>query len=98
MNLRTMSPVDAAWYHIDGPVNSAVVTSALLTRTPLDFERVKAVYTQRLASFERFRQRVVEKGFPLATPHWEDTPDFEIEQQLHMWHCRRRAAMRRSPN
>jgi WS/DGAT/MGAT family acyltransferase len=83
MNARAMSPVDAAWYHIDGPVNSAVVTSALLTRTPLDFERVKAVYNQRLASFERFRQRVVEKGFPLATPHWEDMPDFEIEHQLH---------------
>ncbi len=78
-----MSPVDAAWFHIDGPVNSAVITSMLTTRQPLDFERVKEVYTQRLARFERFRQRVVERGFPLATPHWEDMPDFEIEQQLH---------------
>jgi WS/DGAT/MGAT family acyltransferase len=83
MNSQPLSPVDAAWFHIDGPVNSAVITSALTTRQPLVFERVKEVYTQRLARFERFRQRVVEKGFPLATPHWEDMPDFEIEQQLH---------------
>lgn len=78
-----MSPVDAAWFHIDGPVNSAVITSIVTTRQPLDFERVKAVYAQRLAPFGRFAQRVVEKGFPLATPRWEDMPDFALEQQLH---------------
>lgn len=83
MKSQPMSPVDAAWFHIDGPVNSAVITSIMTTRRPLDFERVKDVYTQRLAQFGRFRQRVVEKGFPLATPHWEDMPDFQIEQQLH---------------
>jgi WS/DGAT/MGAT family acyltransferase len=78
-----MTPVDAAWYHIDGPVNSAVITGIMLTLKPLDFEKVKAVYTHRLAQFARFRQRVVERGLPIATPHWEDMPDFEIDQQLH---------------
>ncbi len=83
MTSHPMSPVDAAWYHIDGPVNSAVITGIALTREPLDFEKVKAVYTQRLAQFERFRQRVVEKGVAFGTPQWEDMPDFEIDQQLH---------------
>ena len=83
MKSHPLTPVDAAWYHIDGPVNPAVITSILLTRKPLDFEKVKAVYTQRLARFERFGQRVVESGLPLVTPHWEDMPDFEIDQQLH---------------
>lgn len=78
-----MSPVDAAWYHIDGPANTAVITGILLTRRPLDFDRVRAVYTQRLAQFERFSQRVVERGLALATPHWERMPGFEIGQQLH---------------
>ena len=78
-----MKPVDAAWYHIDGPVNLALVTSVLLTKKPLDFEKAKAVYRQRLSRFDRFRQRVVETGFPLATPHWEDMPDFAIDQQIH---------------
>ena len=83
MKSHPMTPVDAAWYHIDGPVNLAVVPSMLLTRKPLDFEKVKTIYRQRLRQFERFRQRVVERGFPIATPHWEDMPDFEIDQQLH---------------
>ena len=83
MTRYTMAPVDAAWYHIDGPVNFALVTGILLTRQPLDFERVKAVCRQRLARFDRFRQRVVESGFPVATPYWEDMPDFTIEQQVH---------------
>ena len=78
-----MAPVDAAWYHIDGPVNFALVTGIALTREPLDFEKVKAVYRERLGRFDRFRQRVVEAGFPNATPHWEDMPDFDIAQQLH---------------
>lgn len=78
-----MSPVDAAWYHMDGPANLAVVTGALLTRKKLDFDEVREVYRSRLLRFERFRQRVVEKGFPLATPHWEDMPNFDINQHMH---------------
>ena len=77
-----MAPVDAAWYHIDGPVNLAQVTGIALTRAPLDFERVKAVYRARLGRFDRFCQRVVERGFPIATPHWEDIPGFVIDQQF----------------
>jgi diacylglycerol O-acyltransferase / wax synthase len=83
MTSRPMSPVDAAWYHMDGPVNLAMVTSVLLTRVPLDFDEVRAVYRQRLGGFDRFRQRVVERGFPLATPHWEDMLHFDIDQHLH---------------
>ena len=83
MTTHPMSPVDAAWYHMDGPANLAMVTSVLLTKTPLDFDTVRAVYRQRLAGFDRFRQRVVERGFPLATPHWEDMPHFDIDQHLH---------------
>lgn len=85
MTSRTtpMSPVDAAWYHIDGPANLAQVTGILFTKTPLDFERVKAVYEHRLPRFERFRQRVVESGFPIATPHWQEVSPFDIDQHLH---------------
>ena len=83
MATHPMAPMDAAWYHIDGPVNFAMVTGILLTGEPLDFDRVKAVYRQRLARFDRFRQRVVEKGLAVATPHWEDMPGFDIGAQLH---------------
>ena len=83
MATRPMAPVDVAWYRIDGPVNFATVTGILLTRKPLDFAKVKALCTERLRRFDRFRQRVVERGFPVATPCWEDMPHFAIDQQLH---------------
>ena len=83
MKSHPMSAVDAAWYHIDGPANTAVITSIALTRKPLDFDKVKAVYAARLAQFGRFRCRVVEPALPLGTPHWEEMPGFAIEQQLH---------------
>ena len=83
MATHAMAPIDAAWYHMDGPVNYALVTAILLSREPLDFEKVSAVFRERLARFARFRQRVVEKGFPVAKPQWEDMPGFDIGQQLH---------------
>ena len=36
-----------------------------------------------MLTFDRFRQRVVETGFPMATPHWQDMPHFDIDQHLH---------------
>ena len=83
MSRQPMSPGDAVWFHMDGPANTAVITSILLTGTPLDFDRVRRVYTQRLARFERFSQRVVEAGLPFPTPHWESMPGFAIGQQMH---------------
>lgn len=83
MTTHPMSAADAAWYHMDGPANLAVVTGVLLTRQALDFDRVKQVFQERLLSFDRFRQRVVEVGFPVATPHWQDVPDFSIDRHMH---------------
>jgi diacylglycerol O-acyltransferase len=52
-----MDPVDAAWYHIDGPANLAMVTGVALTRQPLDFDKVREVYRHRLADRRRWRPR-----------------------------------------
>jgi WS/DGAT/MGAT family acyltransferase len=41
------------------------------------------VITQRLLPFERFRRRIVLHGFPVATPHWEDDPVFDLAAHLH---------------
>ena len=83
MKTYPMSPADASWFHTDGPANLAIVMGVVLTERPLDFNRVRQVYSERLLRFERFRQRVVESGFPLATPHWQDMPNFDIDQHLH---------------
>ena len=65
MNTYPMSPADAAWFHNDGPANLAIVMGVVLTQRPLDFKKVRKLYLERLMSFDRFRQRVVETGFPL---------------------------------
>lgn len=83
MTTHPMTAADAAWYHMDGPANLAVVTGVLLTKKPLDFNKVRQVFQERLLSFDRFRQRVVEVGLPIATPHWQDVPDFNIERHMH---------------
>jgi diacylglycerol O-acyltransferase / wax synthase len=83
MALHKMAPVDAAWFHMDGSANLAMVTSVILTREPLDFAKVKALYAARVPQFPRFAQRVVERGLPIALPHWEDMPDFDVGQHLH---------------
>ncbi len=83
MAMHPLSPADAAWLHNDGPVNQAIMTGVLLTKKPLDFATVRAVYQERLQGFPRFRQRVVEGGLGIATPYWEDMPHFDIDQHLH---------------
>ena len=83
MTTHPMTPVDAAWFHMDGPVNLAIMTGLILTCEPLDFKRVRAIYRARLPQFERFSQRVVEQGVPIATPHWQNVPGFNIDLHLH---------------
>jgi diacylglycerol O-acyltransferase / wax synthase len=83
MAAHPLDPTDAAWYHMDGPANPAIVTGILLTKRPLDFAKVREVYRTRLAIFDRFRQRVVERGFPLAQPHWEEVENFDLDRHLH---------------
>jgi WS/DGAT/MGAT family acyltransferase len=82
MTTHPMSPMDAAFFHMDGPANLAIVSGMLLTKEPLDFGKVREVYSHRLAGFDRFRQRVVERGV-MKAPHWEDVPDFDLDQHVH---------------
>lgn len=94
---QRMSPVDAAWLHMDGRVNPAIVTGMLVTRRPLDIGRVREVCRHRLLRFERFRQRVVETGLALPVPHWRTV---EVDLERHLRHValpapRDEAALRR---
>lgn len=68
MSLQPLDPVDAAWYHLDGPANPAIVTAVAVTARPLQFARVRQALVHRLLFFERFRQRVVERGVAVSTP------------------------------
>lgn len=82
-HLTPLDPVDAAWYQMDRPANEALVSGLMLTATPLDMSRLRDLIAQRLLPFERFRRRIVMHGFPIATPHWEDDPAFDLTAHLH---------------
>jgi diacylglycerol O-acyltransferase / wax synthase len=77
-----MSPVDAAWLQMEEPTSLMVITAVLWFDAPLDFERLARRVEERLvARHPRFRQRVVTRGL-WSTPHWEDVPDFRLEEHL----------------
>jgi WS/DGAT/MGAT family acyltransferase len=78
-----MSTADAAWLRMDRPTNLMIVNSVLWFDEPVDWERCKSVFLDRIvARFDRFRQCATE-GLPLASPHWEDDPDFDPALHFH---------------
>ncbi len=83
-NAQRMSHADAAWLHMDQPTNLMVITGVLWFDQPPDWERVREIMRVRwVERFPRFRQRVVEGRAPLAGPHWEDDPHFDLDLHLH---------------
>lgn len=78
-----LSPVDAAWLHMEDPTNLMMVTGVMLLKEPVDFARVRAIYRARLLQFPRFSQRVVESSVPLGIPHWEPDPHFVFDAHVH---------------
>jgi WS/DGAT/MGAT family acyltransferase len=82
-NRESFSPVDAAWLHMDRPVNRMMITGIMMFDDPLDFGRVREVVEKRLLMHRRFRQRVRKPLLPLGLPQWEDDPHFNLDVHLH---------------
>jgi diacylglycerol O-acyltransferase / wax synthase len=81
MARHAMPAADAAWLHMDRAANPMVVNALVWFDEPLDWQRVRAVFRQRVVeAFPRFRQRVTE---PLGRPAFEDHPQFDLDQHLH---------------
>jgi WS/DGAT/MGAT family acyltransferase len=81
---QRMSSADAAWLHMDQPTNLMVISAALWFDEPVDWDRARELVQTRLVErFPRFSQRVVEGRAPLAGPHWEDDPNFDVGLHLH---------------
>ena len=79
-----LSSIDTAWYRMESPSNHANIGGVLIFEEPLDFDRLREVVAERLVGlFPRFGQRVVESTGKLARPHWEEDPNFEIDDHIH---------------
>jgi WS/DGAT/MGAT family acyltransferase len=76
-----MASADAAWLHMDRPTNLMVINSVLWCDEPIDWDRCRDVFRERLVEpFDRFRQRPVETT---TGPHWEDV---DVDLDLHLHH------------
>ncbi|HZY41500.1 MAG TPA: wax ester/triacylglycerol synthase family O-acyltransferase [Anaerolineae bacterium] len=82
MKNEQFSPVDAAWLHMDKPTNLAVIVGVMMFDAPLDFERFRAVVTERLLIYDRFKQRVREPLLGLGLPTWEVDPQFDLDYHV----------------
>ena len=75
-----LSSIDTAWLRMEDPTNLMMVTGVLVFDQPLRFDRLRQTIEQRLLSFDRFHQQVVNAS---GTPHWQDDPHFTINAHLH---------------
>lgn len=82
-NIKPLSPVDAAWLRMEDPTNLMMVSGILTFKEVVDVNRLRAVISQRLLQFDRFRMRVVEPKLPFAPAYWEYDPYFDLDAHLH---------------
>ena len=80
-----VSPVDLAWLRMDHPTNLMVVSALLSFDRPLDWERLLETIENRLLVFDRFRQRVVERGRVLRRRVWEEDPFFDLSTHVRRY-------------
>lgn len=82
-NTISMSPVDAAWLHMEDPTNLMMVTGVIMLKGQVDFARIVETFQARVVTLRRFRMRVRESSMPLTGPYWEDDPNFTIDAHIH---------------
>ena len=76
-----LAPVDNAWLRMEEPTNLMMITGVFLFEEPLEMTRLKKVVEERLLSYRRFRQRVVQPN--LQPAYWEDDPHFDLNAHIH---------------
>jgi WS/DGAT/MGAT family acyltransferase len=80
---HAMRNADAAWLRMDRPTNLMIINAVLWLGSTPDWDRVRAIYAERLlARFPRFSQRPRE-GSALTSPAWEEVPDFDPAPHFH---------------
>lgn len=93
-----MGSADAAWLHMERPDNLMVINGMFEVEGVMTIEEVRALVTERLLRFPRFRQRV--ENVDTSHPRWalDDAFDLDhhvrIEPSVHTDDDRRRAVER----
>lgn len=75
-----MSAVDRAWLRMDTPQNPMMICGVWALERPISMSRLRRTIEERFLCFNRFRQRVVDKG---DRAYWQDDPLFDLDNHLH---------------
>ena len=82
---RPIDPVDVAWLRMDHPTNLMVVSALLSFERRPDWQSLVRTVEDRLLIFDRFRQRVVERGRLRRRLFWEEDPHFDLATHLRRY-------------
>ena len=80
MTQDPLSHADTAWLRLESPSSPMTITALLVFGAAVPFERLWAMFEERLLPLARFRQRVVQPRS--AQPTWEDDPGFGLGYHL----------------
>jgi len=85
MSERRLSPADAMWLYSEWDRNPQTVSSLMWTDREIDPEDLRDIVKRRLLDqYPTFHQRIRKSRNPLLLPHWEDDPDFSIDNHLEV--------------
>ena len=79
---QSMTSADHFWYCMDDPTNLMIITAFMEFEELIDFERLCATIEHRLASFPRFRKRVIVPASGVGAPNWETDRHFDIRSHV----------------
>ena len=79
---ETMTNADNFWLCMDEPTNLMIITAFMEFEEPVNFKRLYATIESRLASFRRFRKRVVRPVSGVGVPNWEIDKNYDLRSHL----------------
>jgi WS/DGAT/MGAT family acyltransferase len=79
---KTMTNADNFWLSMDEPTNLMVITAFMEFEEPLDFKRLLATIDVRLASFPRFKKRIIKPKSGVGLPSWETDPNYDLRSHI----------------
>ena len=82
MTREALSSIDRMWLRMEDPTHPMMITFLLVFDTPIEFEKLQAVFRHRLLQFSRFRQRVVEPREDGGSTAWEVDSSFDLDHHL----------------
>jgi WS/DGAT/MGAT family acyltransferase len=78
-----MSPMDASFLHIEGPMNPMHIGGVSIFEGPAPpFERLEEMVASKLGRVPRYRQKVRFVPLGLGRPVWVDDPHFNLSYHL----------------